>query len=265
LSHLWKIRASRAAYVVIPILAVAACADSTGLLTRKPVSVVFMASPTTRALPSLAATSPSLALAPVGPSAALAPAGATVSVTSVELVVSHLELEQAKSSCAAPTHAEAECEEVQLKPMLVSLAVGGSAQTAVTAQIPVGTYTEFQAGIQAVRQADSYAGAQEFLTAHPDLVGYSVRVKGTYTPSGGAPVAFTYLSQAKAELELDLAPPLVVSAASTTINLAVDVDVSGWFKSGTSLINPSSQLSVAERTTIDANIRKSLRAFEDKR
>jgi hypothetical protein len=243
------------------MLALAACRDGTGLLARRPISVSFTATPTSRALRSLGTTSgASLFMAPSGASFA-AVAGEEVIVDKVELVLSHIELAKAVASCTTGRKgSEGECEDIQLDPMLVSVPVSSTVKTLVTTPVPEGIYGAFHATIDVVRPGDDQQGAKAFLDANPGFAGVSLKVYGTYKKSGAADQKFVYTSTAKGEIETEFAPPLDVSKSN--MNVTVELDVSGWFRSPTGVINPISPTS-ADAAMIDANIRKSLKAFED--
>lgn len=247
MSHIPNFRASTIALIVLPVIALAACADSTGLRARQPVSVSFTATPTPRAARSL---SPSMSLAPVG--ASLATAAASATIDKVQLVLSHIELERASGSCVTtPTGSEGECEEIELDPAVVDITVGiAGTKTLVTTPVPEGTYGSFHAKVEAVRAGDDRSAA--FLAANKDFEGISVKVTG----KDAAGKAFTYTSTAKGEIETEFNPPLDVKAGK---NVTVELDVSSWFAGVVDPANPTA----AERATIDARIRASLKAFED--
>jgi hypothetical protein len=246
------------ALMVLPVLSLAACTDTAGLLARKPVSVSFTATSTPRAIRYVGLTQgASLSLAPAGASFATAAAGAIV-LDKVQLVLSHVELEKASASCTStPTGSEGECEDIELDPTVVDITVGAAGtKTLATAAVPVGSYANFHATVDVVRPGEDRAAAFFAVPANKAFEGISVKVTGK--DANGA--AFTYTSTAKGEIETEFKPPLEVNAANAAAkNVTVEIDVSNWF---TGVVNPASP-TTTERALIDSRIRASLKAFED--
>src|SRR6266699_4003070 len=86
-----------------------------------------------------------------------------------------------------------------------------------------------------------------------------VTVSGMFTPAGGTAQAFTFTSNAEAEIEMDFATPITVGPG--TSNFTVSVDVASWFKDASgNFLDPNDP---ANAETINANIRHSFRAFAD--
>ena len=76
---------------------------------------------------------------------------------------------------------------------------------------------------------------------------------------------FTFVSRLDAEQEAEFNPPLVVDASGTATNLTIRLDVTTWFLSGGSLINPATaNPGGANESLVDENIRNSIKAFEDR-
>jgi hypothetical protein len=164
-----------------------------------------------------------------------------------------LENETHQSACEAASASEGDCAEIELGPFLVDLplGVGGAART-VTASVPAGTYDEVKFKI---REPDNDTDADAaFVAAHPDFAHTSVKVEGSFN---GTP--FTFVSDLRAELKLELNPPLVVDGSSTT-DLTLFADLGTWFRdAGGNLLDPSS---VSGQTVAD-NIAGGFHAFED--
>ena len=147
-----------------------------------------------------------------------------------------------------------DCPMLKLGPVLLVPPLTDGAQTTFTVDVPVGTYTELKLQIHRPKGSKD----QAFLAAHPDLEDVSIRVKGTYN---GSP--FTFETGLTEEEEIDLAPPVVVSAEGPTA-FTLLLDVRGWFvnQAGTGLVNPLSS-GEQDRSLIERNIRSSFHAFED--
>lgn len=145
------------------------------------------------------------------------------------------------------------CEEVELDPLLVDVPVDDALHPVINVPLPAGTFEELEAKLAPAR--DRFTA---FNAAHPDLVGKSIRVEGTFK---GTPFVFT--SPVRAKLEMDFDPPLVID--ETTRNATVAIDVRKWFlNSAGAVIDPTAatpgSLSLQQ---IENNIRRSFHAFED--
>ena len=146
-----------------------------------------------------------------------------------------------------------ECEEVELDPLLVDVPVDDALHPVINVPLPEGTFAELEAKLRPA--AEKFTA---FNTAHPDLVGKSVRVEGTFKGT-----AFVFTSAVRSKLEMDFDPPLVID--ETTKNATVAIDVRQWFLSaGGAVIDPSTATpGSASMLQIENNIRRSFHAFED--
>jgi hypothetical protein len=180
----------------------------------------------------------------------------TLVITKAQVVLSKIELATADTATCASDSNGGSCEEIKADPALVDIPVDQSMVTPLVSAIPAGTYTKFEAKVNAVQASDPAGGT--FLTSHPDFAGVSVRVEGTFN---GTP--FVYTGSAGAELELEFTPPLVVD--STGMNITVNVDISRWFVSGGgALVDPTTANAGGPNASmVDNNIHHSFEAFED--
>ncbi|MDB4883005.1 MAG: hypothetical protein JWL95_1771 [Gemmatimonadetes bacterium] len=241
-------------------MALVACSSSDGIAPKES-STVSLSFAAARAP---AGASRSLGMA--GASFSSAP-GDTVVLTKVQFVLSHIELAQIDSACTATASVdeenekehEGECDELKLAPVLVDVPLTTSAKTAITATVPPGQYRSLHARIDALKAGSKQVGAAEFLAAHKDFEGTSLRVEGTYA---GKP--FVYTTDAKAEIFVPFNPPIVVTA-STAPNVTVAVDPSNWFKTdnGTTIDPTTVGQGQPNNRAIAANIRRSFRVFRD--
>ena len=242
--------------------ALAACSDSLTPAAGRPLTVSFSSAPSIAA-----ARTGSLLSGPMELSRSVtATSGTDVLVISkVQVVLARIELERVSAGCQSGTASgddtvdEHECTELQLAPSLVELPVNGAPTTALSVNVPAGSYSAVEAKIRALRpDGDQGNGSKAFLAAHPELAGVSVIVTGTYNGK-----AFTYTGAPKAEFEASFSPPLVVDAAP--VNLTVGADVTTWFKTQSGLlIDPSSaNAGGANASLVSDNIRRSFKAFRD--
>ena len=252
------------------LLVFTGCGDSagTGPGGRGPVTLSF------RTQPQAASLARSASLRPSAPSLlTVTDAANELVVSRAQLVLSELEFKRtAADECDDSDEGkDGECEEFELGPVLVDLPVTAGLSAAVTAQIPTGSYRKMEAKIDAItfddddddddhgdRGCDHDHDTHDFLAAHPEFAGVSVRLEGTFN---GQP--FVYTSGVEAELEFHFAEPLVVE--NEGVNVTIAVELSRWFidRAG-NLINPGTAGAGgpnAER--VNANIRVSFDGFED--
>ena len=148
-----------------------------------------------------------------------------------------------------------DCGEIELGPVLVDLPLAGGATEVVQVSIPEGQYHEIEFKL---REPDDDASDMAFRAAHPELIGLSVKVEGTYN---GQP--FTWTSRMRADLEREFSPPVVVGAGAA--NVTLQVDVARWFRDGSgNAINPANaQGATSARMQVESNIATSFGAFQD--
>ena len=183
--------------------------------------------------------------------------GGTVRITSAQVTLSHIRL-ASDAPCANDTEDETndaddandqpeandqpdeenndehDCR-VHVEPVFVDLPLDGTTKVVFDALVPAGTYTGLRARLR------------------------DVKVVGVFTDVGGTDHAFTFTSDAEAEVEMNFATPVTVDANTT--NLTIDVDVGSWFKDASgAVIDPTN---AANQEAIEHAIRASLRAFQD--
>ena len=150
-----------------------------------------------------------------------------------------------------------DCPPLTVGPVLIDLPLDGTTKVVLDALVPAGTYKRLQARLHAVKPGDE--GVADFLTAHPEFEGISVKVVGVFTDAEGADHDFTFTSRLNVVSAINFDEPVTVGAGTT--NLTIDVDVGSWFTSGSgAAIDPTN---AANQRAIEKNIRSSLRAFED--
>jgi hypothetical protein len=154
------------------------------------------------------------------------------------------------------------CESVTFGPLLVDLPLDVGATKAFSVALDPGTYDELK--VQVHKPEPGNARDDEFLATNPG-VDNSILAEGTYTPSGGTPVAFTYQSPLTAEHEIHLNPALVIDATNPNFDVTLKVDTGTWFLDGNgSLLDPSTANDGgANQGLVNDNIRKSFHAFRD--
>jgi hypothetical protein len=91
-------------------------------------------------------------------------------------------------------------------------------------------------------------GVGDFLTAHPDFEGISVKVVGVFTDAEGAAHEFTFTSRMNVVSAINFDEPVTVGAGTT--NLTIDVDVGSWFTGAAGAVidptNPANQRAIEQ-------------------
>ena len=192
----------------------------------------------------------------------------TLRLTSVHLVIDELELlrtatgvctDDSSSDDSSPddsghhTASSSDCFEVKTGPYLIDLPVNGNVASSITMTVPGGSYSKLE---MKLRPADS-GDDRGFIAAHPEMSNISVLAEGTYN---GRP--FTWRGSVRADLEMHFAQALVVDG---TGNVTVNIDVGGWFRTGTgAIIDPATAgIGQVGFLTVAQNIGASFGAFED--
>lgn len=235
--------------ILLPTVLVAclACSDSSGLDTGA-FTMSFAANESAAARTSTSTSAAALSAVTIGDGAN------TLVVTRARIVLDEIELEEfsGRDCDNSGSGRDPNCPEIEIGPFLVDLPLSGGVRSAISAEIPAGSYHEIEFDVEPVD--DSNAGASAFFAAHPDVPrNRSIVIDGTFN---GQP--FTFMSASRFELELEFEPNLVVGAGGT--NVTIDVDVPSWFRVGTTLLNP---LDPAAATSIESRILASFAAFRD--
>ena len=190
----------------------------------------------------------------------------TMVLTKVQLVLSNVKLRREGvtacpdsmkvSSTRGRSSDDRGCSRLDLGPMLLDLPLSGSTTSPLAVTVPAGIYHEFEFELEDVRTSVNASQTdKDFLAAHPEFRDVTVKVTGTYK---GA--AFTFLSRARAEVEFEFEPSLVVKSGVND-NVSIDLNLSAWFKNaGGAILAPT----VANQTAIDQNIITSFHAFGDR-
>ncbi len=189
----------------------------------------------------------------------------TLVLNSVSVVLRKIELKLANAPATCPDDENRtdggavsgdDCEEIKVAPQVFSLPLGGSTpERVLSVQVPAGTYREVEFK---VHKPGDKAVDQAFLAQNPEFNGQSVKITGTWN---GTP--FTLYLDPEAEYESNLVPPLTV-ADGVPVDFTINVDLSTWFKNGSSLVNPSSAAKgQVNYGIVVENIKRSFKAFED--
>lgn len=191
-------------------------------------------------------TSAAVAGASTSTAAGLEIAGAngTLLITSIKLVVDELELERSDvSGCDDDIEPDPEgCEEFESELFAVDVPLGGGAVVVANDRIMPGSYDEVEFEVKDLfvdeSDADDVARAvriaevlAELRLSHADWPeGASMRLAGTFTPTGGSAVPFVVYVDAEVEVELAFDTPLVIDESTSGLTIALRPDL--WFRNG---------------------------------
>lgn len=147
------------------------------------------------------------------------------------------------------------CDARALGPILVNLPLNSGPQQQFAIGIEPGTYTGVRFHIH---KANSGSEAP-FLADHPEFVGSSIRVTGTFNDQ-----PFTYATSLNAVEFQRFAAPVTVDASGTT-DVTLLVDLSTWFLNADGvLLDPAAAMhGGAGEHLVWENIKRSFHAFND--
>ncbi len=243
----------RTTLIMAAAVLVAACSDSTSPGNRPAVSLSFAARAATGAAP----VSPGLSMSPADE--ILTDGQNELIITKAEVVLREIELKRVETvDCDALEPDDDECEKFQTAPILLDLPLDGGVAQDTAILVPAGMYDEVEFDIHKVSNDDPEDA--QFREDHPDMVGKSIRVQGTFNTQ-----PFTYETDLNVEQEFDLSPPLDVTDGSTSTNVTVLLDLDQWFRDlAGNLVNPQSGNKGGDNEgLIKENIKQSIEAFED--
>ena len=233
------------------LLAVAAC-ESSGP-DRHPVDLSFSSQGTAESVSDASAASGGVAAdqaaiisVTIGPN--------TLIINRARLVLRDIRLKPTTAACSDDDASNDDCETVHAGPVVADLPLTETAVTEITASVPEGSYRRIQ--IQIHKLSDDAEDAA-VLAENPELEDASIRVEGTWN---GQP--FVYLADYTENVELEFTPAIDIDTDDK--NVTVQADISGWFVSNGSLIDPrTANKGGANENVVRNNIRASLRAIED--
>jgi hypothetical protein len=184
-------------------------------------------------------------------------------ITKAEIVLREIELEKisddACDSLADSLNDDHDgCEKFETGPILLDLPLDGAVDQIIEIAVDTGTYDEIEFEIHKVSNDDPEDAT--FRQNHPDMVGRSIRVQGSFN---GQP--FTFETDIDEEQEYDIIPPLVIDEMMASTNVTVRIDLDAWFRAPSgALFNPQSANKGGDNESLASeNIKHSFEAFED--
>jgi hypothetical protein len=153
------------------------------------------------------------------------------------------------------------CESFNAGPFLLDLPLGAGVERVFSVAIDPGTFDKLKFKIHTPTENSADQRDIDFLLAHPEFAGVSIRATGTFN---GAPFA-TFTSDVTARQKILLDPPIVVEGATTNVDVTIRVDIATWFRGEDgNLVNPETALAGGvNEQLVEHNIKGSFRAFRD--
>lgn len=154
------------------------------------------------------------------------------------MIVNELELRRESVEDCDDRSGPGDCGSVESEFFVADVPLGSGTVTVAADRIAKGTYTALECEVEdlEVDTDDDASDATRIAAVLTQLrtrfanwpAGASMRIAGTFTPTGGAPQDFVVYFDAKVEVERLLNPPLVVDDAFT--GLTVDLRPDLWFR-----------------------------------
>ncbi len=223
--------------LVLAASVLGACDDSTGIGDGAQVSVEFTSRASGTAM-SVAGPG-GLALASID----VAGSNGVVTLESAHAILAEFELELAESvlgcddDLSGSGELDDDCHEVEKGPMFVELPLESGEVTSVSGTVDPGAYDEVEFEFENLDdEEDDPAEAQrnaellaEIRTEYPDWPQKaSIRLSGTFTPTGGDPVAFVAYGDVEIEIEMEFDSPFVVTEEDVSRTIMVVLDPRDW-------------------------------------
>ena len=204
------------------------------------------------AAPGSAAASPARVGAAAAGPLVLSGDNGELTITSLHVVVAEFQLDgdDDVNACQAEGGSD-DCEDFEAGPLFVDLPLSG-AITVSSGVVPPGTYDELEFEIEDLDDDEEDAAeaariATLFQQIRSEFADWprdaSMRVEGSFRPMNGgvlgAPQPFTVYLEAEVEIELELQPPLVVTANDAGGDVNVTLDPQTVFRTGTQVVDLS--------------------------
>lgn len=160
-----------------------------------------------------------------------------LTIEDLRLVVDELELEGDEGSCEIPDGDD--CADFEFPRFFLDLPLDGGVVVVDTEPVPLGTYKQVELEVEDIdpdeddadEAPETRALAEEIRSEFPNWpTEASMMVRGTFTPAGGAPVAFTTFFEAELEIELDLDPVLEIDVEGANRTVTVQLEPGPLFK-----------------------------------
>jgi hypothetical protein len=211
----------------IGLLAASGCTDVSGPEDAGKVRIGFAAA---------AADGPNGAAS--GGGLAIEGTNGTLALEEVRLIVAEFELKLDDDDLCPGGAVHDACEEFNAGPSFVDLPLESGRTSTVSQTVPAGAYRELEFEVEDLDDDEDDAGEAQQIRdllarVRTEVADWpreaSMLVSGTFTPRGGAPVAFRVFFDAEIEVELEFSPPLIVEEGVNQ-DVTVEIDPRTWFR-----------------------------------
>jgi hypothetical protein len=185
-------------------------------------------------------------------------AGNVIVISTAEIVLRKIKLKRQEVVDCDVDPEPAGCQDFVVGAQLIGLPTDGTVKTEVTVELDPGTYTEVEFEVHKVSNDDPEDA--DFRAAHPEHVGLSIKVVGTYN---GDP--FTYTTDLNEKQEFVFVDPLVVGEGGASRNVTIELNLDTWFiDAQLNLIDPDTANKGGDNENlVKDNIKASIDAFDD--
>lgn len=178
-----------------------------------------------------------------GEGLSIAGTNGTLVITDVKMIVNEFELRRTEiDDCDDDSSGPGSCGSFETEYFIADVPLGTGSVTVANDRIPSGTYTAMEFEVKDLEvdldDDDDVSDAARINALLATLrttyanwpAGASMRIEGTFTPTGGVAQPFVAYFDAEIEVEKLFASPLVIdeTSAGVTIDLRLDL----WFKNG---------------------------------
>ena len=176
-----------------------------------------------------------------GEGLSIAGTNGTLVITDVKMIVDEFELRRAEiDDCDDDSSGPGSCGSFETEYFIADVPLGTGAVTVANDRIPSGTYTAMEFEVKDLEvdldDDDDVSEAARINALLATLrttyanwpAGASMRIEGTFTPTGGVAQPFVAYFDAEIEIEKIFTTPLVIDDTST--GLTIDLRLDLWFK-----------------------------------
>lgn len=178
-----------------------------------------------------------------GEGLSIAGTNGTLVITDVKMIVNEFELRRTEvDDCDDDSSGPGTCGSFETEYFIADVPLGAGAVTVANDRLPSGSYTAMEFEVKDLEvdmdDADDVSDATRINALLTQLrttyanwpAGASMRIEGTFTPTGGVAQTFVAYFDAEIEIEKLFAAPLVIDETST--GLTIDLRLDLWFKNG---------------------------------
>ncbi|HEX6308574.1 MAG TPA: hypothetical protein VFZ69_10330 [Longimicrobiales bacterium] len=173
----------------------------------------------------------------------------TLAIDELRVIVDRFELKRTEDdACVEEDHS---CERFRAPPLFIDVPLTGASTVAIEQAVEPGTYRRLKFEIEDLEDDDDTPTraaeiAQLLSSVRAQFPEWpreaSMQVRGTFTPNGGTPQAFTTYFEAEVDIRMDLVPPVTIVDDGDGAKFTVVLDPALWFRFGDGTVRDLSAL-----------------------